>query len=210
MVTLVTSGTSSHDRLRTECFEPSLKKCEPVEWIHFQKQSDDPGNFMQGEWLSSVNWAARNALKATRIVSESTVIVIADLDIVWMPGAFMELAGIAETGIWAMCENDRSEINTGLLVSKNTNEFRWLLMHMLEEMKLSPGKHDQDALRKVAARSVKVLPVEFANTKTRNLVPKGKIKCFHAICTQADKRISSVEKKLMMLTPFLTGVSHTS
>ncbi len=83
-------------------------------------------------------------------------------------------------------------------------------MHRLEEKKVRPRKYDQVVLRRVAARSVKVLPVEFANTKTMNLVPKEKMKGFHAICTQADKRISSVEKKLMMLTPFLTGVSHTS
>jgi hypothetical protein len=200
---IITSGTSSHDRLRKQFFEPSLKQCEPVEWVHFQKQSLDPGNFMQGEWLSSINWAARNALKATRIAPESALIVLSDLDIVWLPGAFTELSRVAENGVWAMCENDRSEINTGLLVSKNTREFRWLLMHVLEEMKLSPGRHDQDALRKIAGRTVNVLPVEFANTKTVNLIEPAKALCFHAICTMSDENETSIEKKARLLSPWL-------
>ena len=204
MVYLITSGTSSHDSLRQDYFEPSLKLCEPVEWLHFQRQSQDPGNFMKGDWLDSVGWATRNALDATKIVPQGRVMVIADLDITWLPGAFTELESIAQNGIWAMRENRKGLINTGIIASRNTSPFRWLLDQVIEEME-SSRVHDQDALRNIAFDRVNLLPSSFANTKTLGMTKRKDILCYHAICSIADDQESSVEKKKKLLDKFIDG-----
>lgn len=206
MVYLITSGTSSHDSLRQDYFEPSLNRCEPVEWLHFQKRSQDPGNFMEGEWLDSVGWATRNALNATKIVPQDQVMVIADLDIVWLPGAFSEIERIAESGIWAMRECKEGLINTGIIATKNTPAFTWLLEQLLEEMNQTE-KHDQDALRAIAGERINLLPASFANTKTKSMSKKKDILCYHAICSIADNQETSIDKKVKLLDKFIEGIS---
>ena len=175
-----------------------------MEWIHFQRSSSDPGNFMQGEWLSAIRWQLENAIKALKIIPQGSMTAFADLDIVWMPGAFTELSQTCSDGIWAMCEDEQANLNAGLIVGRNTSELMWLLHHCLAYMHSHPGAHDQDALRAVAKDRVQVLPPCFANTKTQRLVPIPKVLCFHAICTMADGVRGSVEQKAQMLNGWLS------
>lgn len=157
---------------------------------------------MKGDWLDSVGWATRNALNATRIVPQGRVMVIADLDITWLPGAFTELESIAQNGIWAMRETRNGLINTGIIAARNTDPFRWLLDQIIEEMDHS-GVHDQDALRNIAFDRVNLLPPAFANTKTLGMREREDILCYHAICSVADDQESSVEKKKKLLDKFI-------
>ena len=204
---VITAGTPSHDSLRHQFFEPSLQRCEPVNWIHYQRPSgsNPRGDFGCGDWLEVMRWKLECAIRASRMLPEDVCFVLSDLDIVWMPGAFQELNLHAKTGIYAMCENDQAELNAGLLMSRNTREFHWLLHHCLAYMHMNPGKHDQDALRATARDRVSTLPVCFANTKTQRLTPVPKVLCFHAICTMADEHQSSIEKKLGVLRGWLDG-----
>ena len=50
---VITAGTPSHDSLRHQFFEPSLQRCEPVNWIHYQRPSgsNPRGDFGCGDWL---------------------------------------------------------------------------------------------------------------------------------------------------------------
>ena len=161
---------------------------------------------MEGEWLDSVGWAARNALNATKIVPQDQVMVIADLDIVWLPGAFLEIERIAESGTWAMRECREGLINTGIIATKNTPAFTWLLEQLLEEMNQTQ-KHDQDALRAIAGGRIKLLPASFANTKTKGMSRKKDILCYHAICSIADNQETSIDKKKKLLDKFIGGIS---
>jgi len=201
---LVTSGTVSHAPIRTGFFEPSLAECEPVEWVHFEKRlpHDNTGNFMHIDWKHAVLWKIRNALKLCSMVDEGSLVVISDLDIIYRPGAFNRLSEEVSDGVFAMCENEQMEINAGLIASKNCQAFRWLLTEVLEYM-VQHSCHDQNALRAVSQGRVKVLPVEYNNTKTENLIERGKALCFHAICTMADEKQGSVSKKLAMLQRWL-------
>jgi len=208
---IITAGTPSHDSLRHNYFEPSLKKCEPVSWIHYQRPSgsNPRGDFGCGDWLEVMKWKIRCVINSLRIVPEEACVVVSDLDIVWMPGAFQELNEASKRGIYAMCEDEQARLNAGLIVGRNTPEYRWLFSQCLAYMSSNPGKHDQDALRAVGGGNVGTLPPAFANTKTQRLTPIPKVLCFHAICTMADEKQSSIEKKEEMLRGWLTGVSHT-
>jgi len=157
-----------------------------------------------------MKWKIRCVINSLRIVPEEACVVVSDLDIVWMPGAFQELNEASKRGIYAMCEDEQARLNAGLIVGRNTPEYRWLFSQCLAYMSSNPGKHDQDALRAVGGCNVGTLPPAFANTKTQRLTPIPKVLCFHAICTMADEKQSSIEKKEEMLRGWLTGVSHTS
>jgi hypothetical protein len=199
---ILTVGTPSHDRLRVEQFEPALQRCEPVHWIHHQRPSgsNPKGDFGCGDWLEVMMFKYTSILRTCRSLNSDTNIIISDLDITYMPTAFIELAKYAQQGMYAMCEDEEAQLNAGLLVSANTRELHWLLHHCIAYMATHRDKHDQDALRACGKDSVKTLPVTFANTKTEHLTTPADMLCFHAICTRADDDEGSIDKKLRMLS----------
>ena len=206
MVTIVTAGTPSHDDLRRDYFEKSLSKCEPVNWIHFQQPtgSNPKGDFGYGDWLTVMQWKIRCAIKSLKAAPKG-LIVLSDLDIIYMPGAFHKLEEKVTQGIYCMRENAQGELNAGLIAGKDRVELLFLFESMLDHMDSNPGHHDQDALRAVAHDRARTLPFSFANTKTIDAIVPGEMLCYHAICTRADDQESSVEKKKKLLDKFIDG-----
>ena len=125
--------------------------------------------------------------------------MVSDIDIVWKSSAFEVLKTYAERGIYAISANEQGALSAGLLASKNTPAFQWLLYRCYNYLKHHPSCDADDALRKVGKDRVQTLPFCFANSNTQSLTPISKIQCFHAVSEKAGESQHVTEQSLQIL-----------
>ena len=198
---VVTAGRQSQNTTKADFFEPSIQRCGNINWIHHKRveNKNSRSGFGDKDLRDLMVWKFSCAQHTCSTLPKDAMIVFSDIDIVWRSSAFEELSTYAERGVYAMRENEQGDLSAGLLVSKNTPAFQWLLYRCHNYLKHHSRCNSDDALRVVGKDSVKTLPVCFANPKTQTLTPISQVQCFRAISSEAEGSQDATEQKSQML-----------
>jgi hypothetical protein len=198
---VLTAGRQSQNTTRADFFEPSMKRCGNINWIHHKRveNKNSRSGFGGKDLRDFMVWKFSCAQHTCSTLPKDAMIVFSDIDIVWRSSAFEELSTYAERGVYAMRENEQGDLSAGLLVSKNTPAFQWLLYRCHNYLKHHSRCNSDDALRVVGKDNVKILPFCYANSETQSLTPISQVQCFHANSYQTNESQHTNKQKLQML-----------
>ena len=198
---VVTCGRQSQYTSEAVFFETSLHQCENINWIHHKRGSSQNSRavFVGKDLHDFMIWKFSCAQHTCSTLPKDATIVVSDIYIVWKFSAFEELKTYAERGVYAISANEQGALSAGLLASKNTPAFQWLLYRCYNYLKHHPSCNADDALRKVGKDRVQTLPFCFANSNTQSSTPTSRIQCFHAVSEKAGESQHVTEQRSQML-----------